>query len=160
METAHSDIFRDSLIGAAPLILGGLGVSLIARYYLGFETLAHVAASKNLSALLESFTMLVNYPDFWLWFYLVFTISSTMLPSASDRRAWLPLAAVVTVLLVISLLLGIGPWIRDNVFLGLNRLLRVLSVVFGISAVLHLVLILPISLLRFGISKVTKMQVQ
>jgi hypothetical protein len=28
-------------------------------------------------------------PDFWLWAYLIFTVSNAMMPSPSDRQPWL-----------------------------------------------------------------------
>jgi hypothetical protein len=98
---------------------------------------------------------LPEQPDFWLWFYLAFAVSTTMLPSASDRRAWLPVSLVVLVLLLLVVVAGGGPWMLENVAPWLNRGLRALAAVFGISLAIHVILWLPSRLLREVISRLT-----
>ena len=53
-------------------------------------------------------TLLPTIKDFPLWFYLTFAISSTMLPSQSDRHAWLPLGVTMAVLIALAVLAGVG----------------------------------------------------
>jgi hypothetical protein len=91
---------------------------------------------------------LPSQADFWLWFYLTFCISSTMLPSASDRRAWLPILLVTLLLVGLALLIGAGPWLLENLAPWFDRAVRTLATIFGISLSLHLVLLLPFRLLR------------
>jgi hypothetical protein len=105
-------------------------------------------AQGGLAAVLESLPGLLDRPDFWLWFYLTLAVSSTMLPSASDRRAWLPLSFTFVLLLGLSLLVGAGPWLLENLALPLNRVLQAVSVVFGISLLVHLFLFPPLWAIR------------
>ncbi|MFT3893596.1 MAG: hypothetical protein QM730_18360 [Anaerolineales bacterium] len=58
---------------------------------------------------------LTHASDFYLWFYLTFVVSSTMMPSESDRHAWLELVVSVGVIFGITLLIGAGPWMLNNV---------------------------------------------
>ena len=71
-----------------------------------------------------------------------------MLPSASDRRAWLPLILVAGALLGLSVLAGAGPWLLENLAPILNRFLLAVAGVFGISIFVHFVLLLPTFVLR------------
>ncbi len=148
VETAGSDLVRDALIGAAPLITGGAAVAYLGISRLGLVSLAAFAGQGDWVSFWQGLSMLPALPDFWIWFYLAFAISSTMLPSASDRRAWLPIAAVVLGLAGLALLAGAGPWMLENLAPWLNQAFRAMATVFGISLVLHLVLLFPFRLLR------------
>ena len=159
VETAAVDFFRDALIGAAPLITGGLFVAFAGLTRMGLNTLWASLAGGQMSVFLDTLTSLTEQPDFWLWFYLTFTVSSTMLPSASDRRAWLPLLLVILVLLGLTLLAGAGPWLVAHLAPTLNSALRSVAVVFGITVLLHLILFPPAWVLRKLISRLVGYQV-
>jgi hypothetical protein len=159
VETAPSDTLRDALIGAAPLVTGSLLIAYLGAYRLGLSALATLALQENWEVFWAWLGALPNQPDFWLWFYLAFTISSTMLPSASDRRAWLPIMTGVLILGVLGLLFGAGPWITTTLAPLANRALRSLAMVFGISLMLHAVLLLPFWLLRLLLSRMTGLQI-
>jgi hypothetical protein len=155
VETAPADSVRDALIGAAPLVTASLIIAYLGAYRLGLSGVAALASRGDWEMARNAITALPNQPDFWLWFYIAFSISSTMLPSASDRRAWLPIATGVMILVVLALLFGAGPWIVANLTPLVNRALRSLAMVFGISLVLHAVLLLPFFLLRMLLSRLT-----
>jgi hypothetical protein len=159
VETAATDFFRDALIGAAPLITGGTFVVFAGLSRMGLITLWDSLAGGQSSAFIIVLTSLTERPDFWLWFYLAFTVSSTMLPSASDRRAWLPLFLVILILLGLTLLAGAGPWLLAHLAPALNSALRAIAVVFGITVLLHLILLPPAWLVRKLISRLVGYQV-
>jgi hypothetical protein len=144
VETAKSDWLRDSLIGLAPLILGGVFVAYAGLVQLDLNALWGEWSESGPAAFLQAAGGIYHQPDFWLWFYLIFAVSSTMLPSPSDRRAWLPLLLVIGLLVVLSALAGAGPWMMENLAPSLNRVLQVLAVVFAISMLSHLILFLPL----------------
>lgn len=155
VETTPADPLREALIGAAPLITGGIVVAYLGISRLGIVPLAGLIAQGDWSGFWQGFFTLPQRTDFWLWFYLAFTVSSTMLPSASDRRAWLPVALVLLALLGLALFAGAGPWMLANLTPWLNRALRSMATVFGVSLALHLVILLPFRLLRELILSVT-----
>lgn len=148
VEVAESDIVRDSLIGVAPLILGNLAVAYIAIYRLHLIPLWDVLRHGQMNLFWLGITMLPNVPDFALWFYLTFAISSTMLPSQSDRHAWLPLGLSVVVLVSLALFAGAGSWMMLNLAPPLNDFLRSVATLVGLSAAVHGVLIPPVMLLH------------
>ncbi len=160
VETAPADPLRDALIGAAPLLSGGVVIAALGLYRLGLLPLAAYFNAQDWPGLLGALGSLPRLPDFWLWFYLTFAISSTMLPSPSDRRAWMPVVLVAVVLGGLALLAGAGPWMMENLAPWLNRGLRVLAAVFGISLGIHLVLWPPLRLLRALLSRATGLRVQ
>jgi hypothetical protein len=148
VETEQADWFRETLIGAAPLISGGIFTAYVGLYLLGLLELAEVYNTLGLEAALAVLRSLPQGADFWIWLYLAFVVSSTMLPSASDRRAWLPLGVVLAALFGVSLLAGAGPWMAENLAPYLERFLQSLAVVFAISLGLHVLLIVPLYALR------------
>jgi len=143
VETAQTDWVRDALVGMAPLLSGGAFVAYAGIVKLHLVTLGHALWETNLAEFSRVFADVSVLPDFWVWVYLALVISSTMLPSASDRYAWLPLGLILALLLGLSLLFGAGPWLSENLAEPFNRGLRVVALVFTISAVLHLIF-LPI----------------
>lgn len=159
VETSKSDPIRDSLIGTAPLICGAVVIMLVGVNRLGMIALWDSVTAQQWSSFWAVLAALPAQPDFWVWFYLAFTVSSTMLPSASDRQSWLAAGIGLAVLLVLALLAGGGPWMAINIAPGLNRGFHALAGVFGISLVLHIILLLPVWLMRAALSKVTGLQV-
>src|SRR3990172_8958697 len=81
VETARADIIRDSLIGAAPLIVGTLLVAYVSIYRLEMRILWDVLRNGQFNLFWMGINALPRVKDFYLWFYLTFAISSTMMPS-------------------------------------------------------------------------------
>jgi len=158
VETAPTDLLRDALIGMAPLLSGGLFVAYAGLYRLELP-LTWESLAQGATLLFSAVREIQLKPDFWLWFYLTFAVSSTMLPSPSDRNAWLPLVVIFAGLLAISLLMGAGPWLADNFAGPFNQALRAVSLVIGIAVAVHFVLLPPVWLVKLLLMKVTGYQV-
>jgi hypothetical protein len=159
VETAKSDVVRDSLIGAAPLILGTLFVAYVAIYRLDLRVLWDVLRNGQLNLFWMGVNTLPGVKDFYLWFYLTFAVSSTMMPSQSDRHGWLELVISVSVLFSIALLIGAGPWMLNNVAPLVSNFLSSVALIFGLSSVLHVVLVLPTALAHKLLARATGVDV-
>jgi hypothetical protein len=159
VETAKVDFFRDAMIGVAPLVTGGVFVALAGIYRLGLDTIWVSIVQGQLSAINQAIKSVAVKPDFWLWFYLVFTISSTMMPSESDRRAWIPVILVIAGLLGIILIIGVGPWLVTNFGKVFLTAMNAITLVFGITVMIHLIFLPPTWLIRKIISRVVGLQV-
>ena len=159
VETAKTDIFRDSLIGAAPLIAGGAFLAYAAAIPLNLLPLWETLRVARMDALIPGAKALTTRPDFWIWFYLAFVVSSAMLPSESDRHAWIPLAAFFAVLFGLAILAGAGPWMLAHLAPPLDVFLRSVALIFGFSAALHAILYLPFWLLHRILSRFTGLEV-
>jgi hypothetical protein len=149
VETSQTDWIRASLIGAAPLIAGGLFVAYAANYRMDLQLLWDVLRQSQFDLFWKGVAALPKLNDFWLWFYLTFVVSSTMLPSSSDRHAWMPFTLVLFLLLGLAILVGAGPWMLERLAPPLNSMVKAVAMLFGISVIVHTVLFLPI----FGFHK-------
>jgi hypothetical protein len=143
VETAQTDVIRDSLIGIAPLITGSLFIAYAGLNRMGLSILLDVLANGQTELFWKGLKLLPQVNDFFLWFYLAFAVSSTMMPSESDRHAWLPLGLWTAGLLVLAIFAGAGTWMLTNLAPLLNDFLTVVAMLFGLSVILHIVLLLP-----------------
>lgn len=115
---------RESLIGGAPLLVGTAVILLISFRIFGVTNLAAAIQSGQIDALTLALGDVFQTGDFLVWLYLLFTISTAMMPSASDRRAW-P-AFIWTMLAVAGILYVLG--LFNAIFSGL---VGPLTTVFG-----------------------------
>ena len=159
VETARADIVRDSLIGGAPLITGTICVAYIAFYHMEMQVLLDVLRKGQLNLFWMGIRALPTVQDFYLWFYLAFAVSSTMMPSESDRHAWLELVIAVGVLFSLILLVGAGPWVWKNITPLISNFLASVAVIFGLSTIIHVMLVLPTALLHKLLARVTGVDV-
>jgi hypothetical protein len=155
VETAQTDIFREALIGTAPLLVGGIFVAFIGIAQLGLLLPVQHIFQGQIQFFLQEIPSILKKPDFWIWFYLVFVISSTMFPSASDRRAWLPIGLIMFFLTGLILFTGIGTRILSNTYPLFLQGLQTVSVVFAISLMVHAVILAPVWFFRVVLSKMT-----
>ena len=155
VETGRADVVRDSLIGAAPLIAGTLFVAYVALYQLDMRIVWDTFRNGQLNLFWMAVAALPRIPDFYPWFYLTFVVSSTMMPSQSDRHAWLELAISVGVIFAITLLIGAGPWMLSNVAPVVSNFLNSVAVIFGLSSVIHAILIVPFMFLHRVLARAT-----
>ena len=159
VEMVATDPIREAFIGTAPLLTGGAAIVYLGIYHLGLMPLATAIQQGDWGLLAQMLPALPGQSDFWLWFYLAFAVSSTMLPSDSDRRAWLPLTLGLLLISGLALLAGAGPWMWQHLLPWVNGALRILALVFGISLALHLVLLIPTGLLAALLERLTGLQV-
>jgi hypothetical protein len=159
VETERTDVLRDALIGLAPLLTGGLVLAYLGLDRLALAPLGVTFAASDWPGFWAALSRVPEQSDFWVWFYLAFSVATTMLPSDSDRRAWLPMLLWITLLIAAAVLAGAGPWLLDNLAPVLNSGLRAAALVFGISLGLHLLLWIPFRLLRALAQRVTGLRV-
>ena len=160
VETEKIDFMREALIGAAPLIVGGLLVSLggLTRLNLGAVGLALGRA--DLLAAFEAARSSLSNSDAWVWLYVIFTVSNSMLPSASDRRAW-PFVALLLILLgSVLFYAGFGPLVAQSLVEPVERAVRAMAVVFTITVGVDLLVIPVIGLLELVVIRVTGLRVE
>lgn len=148
VETEKSDFFRDSLIGLAPLIAGTLFIAYASIVKLQLNTLWEVFRNGQWNLFFMGLGLIGNIPDFYFWFYLTFAVSSTMLPSESDRHAWLPLGIWIAVLFSLAIFSGAGAWMLNHLAPPLNEFLISIALLFMLSNLAHLILFIPFYFLR------------
>jgi hypothetical protein len=159
VETLRTDMLRDSLIGASPLFVGGLALAFISINRMGLVPLWEVLRNGQYELFWLGVTYIPQVKDFYLWFYLTFTISSTMLPSDSDRQAWFPLSFALGVLVVVAIFAGAGPWMLDNLAPLLNDFLIASALLFALSIVVHIILLFPFYIVRISLMRILGLDV-
>lgn len=159
VETQSTDFIRDALIGAAPLIVGSFVVAYAGLINLQFTIFWAEFTMSDLSLAISDLSGIFNQQDFWIWFYIIFVVSSTMFPSTTDRRGWAPILLTLGVLVSLILISGLGPWFWERIGSYLLDLVRLLSMIFLVSALVHLLLLLPVWALRFSLSRIFRLKV-
>lgn len=139
VETEQTDVFREALIGAAPLMTGAAAVLGIGYGPLGLAPAGAALAAGDVPGLARILLGVPAAPDAWMWLYLLFTISNSMLPSASDRRAWLPVALVAGVAAAGLIYAGLGSLVREVVAGPVDTAVQLLAAALTITAALDLV---------------------
>ena len=155
VETEQTDAVRDSLIGAAPLFVGGLFIAYAAIQHLHLLSLWDVLRNGQFDLFWLGITLLPQVKDFYLWFYLTFAVSSTMMPSISDRYAWATLGLVIIVLLGLALLAGAGPWMLTYLTPLLNNFFNSVATLFALSVIVNAIMILPFMLVHRLLTRLT-----
>lgn len=124
----RADPLRESLIGAAPFIMGISTIWLIA--YWGFGLPGETGLSFE--------PLFVRVRDHardwttWLDLYLIFAVSTAMIPSESDRAPWGPVLIGAVCGFAALFLLGWTPRVPPDVVALSQRVLAALTFVLGI----------------------------
>jgi hypothetical protein len=143
VETARADPVREALIGAAPLVFGVAAIIFMGYSRLGVGPVGEALGQGDLLATLAAAQAMGQRPDFWLWVYLTFTVANSMLPSASDRRAWGPVLLGVAGLTGLMFYAGLGPVLVDSFSGALETAARALAAGFTLTVGLNAI-ILPL----------------
>ncbi len=144
VKVRKADPFRESWVGLAPLIGGSIAILLLARWQFGFGALPALRPWAVIQTLFAS----LQRPDALLWLYLIFCISNAMLPSESDRRAWMSVLLFLGLAAVFLYLSGvtiqIPPSLKRSFWTGVSCL----AFTFGIALAVNLPIALALLLLE------------
>jgi hypothetical protein len=139
---------RASLIGLAPLLVGSAVILLTGYSVFGLSTIGGAFTVGEWSDLIAGLLRALRAPDAWIWAYLIFAVSNTMLPSRADRQAWRP---VVLFLLLIGALIwmaGLGPAIIAHSAALITVALRWLATMCAITILVDVPFALSITLVE------------
>jgi hypothetical protein len=149
-----TDPLRESLIGIAPFVFGILAVWTLMGF--GFDLWSPHSVAQVWTVLSATF----GDPLTWVALYVVFAVSTSMIPSESDREPWGVIIAIFAGIGALALILGWTPNITpDLIDLGQN-ILNTLIFVFGIIVVVNGALAILIFLLEWGFGTVTSRRVR
>jgi len=102
----RADVWRESLVGMAPLLVGNLAIAWIGWRVFATPALLEALATGHLWRAAMAFFASLRTADGLLWAYILFTIGNTMLPSSSDREPLRP--ALLYTALVALIYIGVG----------------------------------------------------
>ncbi len=159
VETESADVVRESLIGAAPLIFGVAAIVFMGYSRLGVGPVGETLARGDLLGALAAAQAMIERPDFWLWVYLLFTVANSMLPSASDRRAWGPVAVGIAALTGLMFYAGLGPTLVDSFGGVLEAATRVVAAGFTLTVGLNVLIVPLLWGVEWAVTRLTGMKV-
>jgi hypothetical protein len=110
--------FKLAIITLAPIISGLLAIWLIANNVLDFSSFFALIRTGDLADISAAFSRLTGAADFWLWIYLLFTISNTMIPKLRDLRGLRIVFIAVGVLVAIFIVIGVGEQVVVRALVG------------------------------------------
>jgi len=148
VQTAKTDVVRDSLIGLAPFIVGLVLLALIGAAKFGINAISNPSIGEYGEKILSFINQIPNVTDFGIWLYLAFAISTTMNPSESDRQSWKLIFIVLILVLSLVFFSGLGDWMMTRIYPTINKWLFSLGFILFGSAIIHVLLIIPVWLLR------------
>ncbi len=148
---------RTAIISTAPLFAGIALVWLIANSVFDIPETAAEMNSGTLTDIGTAINRITSTPDAWLWLYLMFTISNTMIPRDTKMlRGWWLIVGVFAVIMVIAFILGIGQQIFTNALaIPINDILTTLSGIFAIIIVLNLLATAVLAIIENTIEWIT-----
>jgi hypothetical protein len=159
VETVKVDFLREALIGVAPLVAGAGAIIFMGYERLGVGPVGEALTRGDGLAMVEGIRAMTAAPDFWVWLYAIFTVSNSMLPSASDRRAWLPSAALLALLGGLLVYAGFGPVLAEALAAPLDAATRALAAAFTLTIALNLFIAPFIWLVERALMRVTGLKV-
>ena len=160
LETDKPDLFREALIGLAPLITGAAAIIFMGYARLGLGPVGDALARTDLVEAARGMAAMTQVKDFWLWLYLVFTVSNSMLPSASDRRAWLPVGLMALAIVAVVVYLGLGTALVDTFGPVAQAALRALAAAFTITVGIDVCLAPFIWAAEHGLMRLTGLRLE
>jgi len=140
VEILRTDPVRASLIGAAPLLFGTVALLLIGMNVFNAGSLVNAIAAGNAVVFIRQLIATVQAPDSLPWFYLVFAIANSMMPSPSDTKAWPPVVGGLVVILAAAAYLG-GATLLEQVSVSGQFVLQWLATAFAITAFINIIVI-------------------
>lgn len=143
VETEKVDFVRESLIGVAPLIAGAAAVAAIGSLRLAVGPLGEAISAGDVLEVGQGILNSLQSADVLIWLYLIFVISNSMMPSSSDRQAWLPLGILLVLLGIALYYAGIAPFLLETFGESLAMGVRIIASAFAITIGVN-ILILPL----------------
>lgn len=150
----RSDPARESLIGIAPFVFGVLAIWAVMGF--GFD----LWSPNDPRQVMEIVGATISDPLTWVALYIVFAVSTSMIPSESDREPWGVIIAIFVGIGALALILGWTPNITPDLIARARQVLTTLIFVFGIIVTVNGILAVVIFLLEWGFGTVTSRRVR
>lgn len=147
---------RLAVITLAPLLTGLAAVWFIANNILNFDEFFARLSTGELADVSGALRQLISTPDFWLWSYILFTISNTMVPRLQDLRGLRVILVAVGLITVALILIGVGNEVVVQALIGpVSDALNLLSGAFIIIIFINLIFVLILGTIEAIIERIT-----
>jgi len=154
VEIYPADWLRDSLIGLAPFLSGSALIYFLSTHFLQFTLFSPIELTGLWYNIVPFAKSLAGTNDALLWIYLLFTISTTMMPSDSDRSAWTPMIVLIALTIAAAFGLGFGDQLARTFETPLTLSIQFITFNLLISLFLHLIAVISLQIARFFLIKI------
>jgi hypothetical protein len=152
----RTDPIRESVIGVAPFVVGLTAIWLIVGW--GFGVWPN--SGLTLAQVVERVRDYAYDWTTWLDLYLVFAVSTAMIPSESDREPWGPVITVFGVGVAILFLLGWTPRVPPDFVTLARQLLDALTFALGIAVIVNGVIAVLLWLMERTVEQISGKRVE
>jgi hypothetical protein len=156
----RTDVVRASLIGLAPLLVGSTLILLVGYMVFSIGMVEDAVVASDWRRVAEGLRGMLDAPDTWIWAYVVFAVSNTMLPSQSDRQAWTPVILYVLLAGALAWIAGLGPALTQGLAAPLAVALRWLGLTYAFTLLADLPFALLVSLAEKTLERARGMRVE
>lgn len=147
---------RLALITASPFVVGVFLIWLIANNVLDISAVTQNMQTSFLADLSQALGRLTSTPDFWLWIYVIFTISNTLTPAHPEHlRGWWMILSALGVAFIVLVFLGTAGEVLVNALRGLNTSLNILSGALGVIIGIDLFMVAVLGTIEAIIERIT-----
>lgn len=132
--------FKSTLISTAPFLAGIIAMWFIATNVFNVPGVLATMSSGTMDDMGAGIGQLLSTPDVWLWFYLAFAISNTMMsPNPQALRGWWRIVGVVVAAVAVLFIVGIGgPMFANGLTQPIYSALDLFAGTFAVIIVLDL----------------------
>ena len=96
----------------------------------------------------------------WLDLYLIFAVSTAMIPSESDREPWLPVISFFGLGVAVLFIMGWTPRVPSDVVLQARQLLDALTFALGVAAAVNAMVAVVLWILERTVERVSGKRVE
>ena len=147
---------RYTLTKLAPIGSGALCLWLIAAYIFSWQDAIAIGASGSIDDLAEAIFALTGTADFWLWFYLAFTVANTMIPAIHNNVSpQQKSAAAFAIGALILVARWIGGELTSDIAQGIEGLVGNLTIVVLQIIFINVTVVLVLGVVEAAIERVT-----
>lgn len=152
----RASALRRAVIVTVPMLAGMVVLGYIAQERFRISTVVQTISTGTLDDVGRGIGLLTSVPDFWLWFYLAFTVGNTMFPpNSKDLRGWRVMLLPALGVAALLVFLGAGSGILAAIQPAIFDLLEALSGIFVLLIGINLTAVLLLGTIESVIERVT-----
>ena len=156
----ETDPVRASLIGLAPILSGSAVILLIGYLFFGIGEVQKALTDGTWQSLIAHLVEMLKTRDIWIWTYVIFAVSNTMLPSRSDRESWTPILLFLVLAVALIWLAGLGPKVMERLGQPLGLATRWLTAMNGFTIIADLPFVLLILFAEWAVGRIKGVRVE
>ena len=141
VHTKKVDFVRESLIGVAPLMFGCAAVAAIGLKLLDLDDVGMALLRGDFINGFINVLHVFRSTDLFIWGYILFALSNTMMPSSSDRRAWPILGILMLIVGLVLYYVGMPAIIQTALSNVIIDAVRVIATAFTVTIGVDIVVI-------------------